>query len=139
MKLADKIVKLRKQQGMSQEALAARLNVSRQTISRWESQTAQPDVTNLLQLSKLLALAVAFFGLLGNFVICVLSRFIEVLVPHITYENGEKWYHWNSGITGYSYCEQGQRKMESQCVIQKGDTQESPDHELQHRKKRRYC
>ena len=53
MKLADKIVHLRKANGWSQEDLAERLNVSRQAISRWEGATAQPDAANILQLSKL--------------------------------------------------------------------------------------
>ena len=53
VKLGEKILKLRKQHGMSQENLAERLNLSRQTISRWEVGSAQPDVTNILQLSKL--------------------------------------------------------------------------------------
>lgn len=53
MKLSDKIIRLRKANGWSQEDLAERLNVSRQAISRWEGATAQPDVTNILQLSKL--------------------------------------------------------------------------------------
>ena len=53
MKLSDKIVKLRKSNGWSQEDLAEKLNVSRQAISRWEGATAQPDATNILQLSKL--------------------------------------------------------------------------------------
>ena len=53
MSLAEKIVTLRKQKGLSQEALAEQLNVSRQAVSRWEMGTALPDVTNILQLSKL--------------------------------------------------------------------------------------
>lgn len=53
MRLSDKIVKLRKTNGLSQEELAEKLNVSRQAISRWEGATAQPDATNILQLSKL--------------------------------------------------------------------------------------
>lgn len=53
MKLSDKIIKLRKANGWSQEELAEQLNVSRQTISRWEGATAQPDAGNILQLSKL--------------------------------------------------------------------------------------
>ena len=36
MKLSDKIVRLRKSNGMSQEELADKLGVSRQAISRWE-------------------------------------------------------------------------------------------------------
>ncbi len=53
MKLSDKIIKLRKANGWSQEDLAEKMNVSRQAISRWEGATAQPDATNILQLSKL--------------------------------------------------------------------------------------
>ena len=53
MKLSDKIIKLRKTNGWSQEELAEKLDVSRQAISRWESAVAQPDATNILKLSKL--------------------------------------------------------------------------------------
>ena len=53
MKLSDKIIQLRKANGWSQEDLAERLKVSRQAISRWEGATAQPDVANILRLSKL--------------------------------------------------------------------------------------
>ena len=53
MRLSEKIVKLRKMNGWSQEELADRLIVSRQAISRWESGSAQPDATNILGLSKL--------------------------------------------------------------------------------------
>jgi len=53
MKLSDKIVKLRKANGWSQEDLAEKMYVSRQAISRWENGTALPDANNILQLSKL--------------------------------------------------------------------------------------
>lgn len=53
MNLSDKLFSLRKKQGLSQEALAEKLNVSRQAVSRWENGSAQPDASNILQLSKL--------------------------------------------------------------------------------------
>ena len=53
MKLHEKIVKLRRAAGMSQEEMAGRLNVSRQAVSRWELGTARPDAENTLQLSSL--------------------------------------------------------------------------------------
>ena len=53
MKLSDKIIKLRKANGWSQEDLAEKMYVSRQAISRWENGTALPDANNILQLSKL--------------------------------------------------------------------------------------
>ena len=53
MKMPDKIIKLRKENGWSQEELAEKLDVSRQAISRWENSTALPDAQNILQISKL--------------------------------------------------------------------------------------
>lgn len=53
MTLPDKIIKLRKAYGWSQEDFAEKLNVSRQAISRWENGTALPDAQNVLQISKL--------------------------------------------------------------------------------------
>lgn len=53
MHLSEKIQLLRKQQGLSQEALADQLGVSRQAVSRWETGSALPDAGNLLQLSRL--------------------------------------------------------------------------------------
>jgi DNA-binding XRE family transcriptional regulator len=41
MKLSDKLVKLRKRNGWSQENLAEKLNVSRQAVSRWENGVSQ--------------------------------------------------------------------------------------------------
>ena len=53
MNLPDKIIRLRKENGWSQEELAEKLDVSRQAISRWENGTALPDAKNVLQISKL--------------------------------------------------------------------------------------
>ena len=53
MEIAEKIIKLRKENGLSQEDLAEKLYVSRQAISRWENGTALPDAQNVLQISKL--------------------------------------------------------------------------------------
>ena len=53
MKLSEKILELRRKMGFSQEELAEKLNVSRQTISRWEVGSALPDSENLRQLSRI--------------------------------------------------------------------------------------
>jgi len=53
MRLSEKILLLRRKQGISQEELAERMDVSRQAISRWEQGSAVPDAVNILQLSKL--------------------------------------------------------------------------------------
>ncbi len=53
MELGNKLLKLRKARGMSQEELAGEMGVSRQAISRWESGETLPDAANLLKLSDL--------------------------------------------------------------------------------------
>ena len=53
MKLGSNLQYLRKVHGnMTQEKLAERMNVSRQTVSKWETSEAIPDVEKLLELSK---------------------------------------------------------------------------------------
>lgn len=139
MKLNEKILTLRKKQGLSQEELAEKLNVSRQAVSRWEVGSAQPDASNVLQLSRLFGvtadyllndeyesdrdvpivrrtettarerlekiggICMAGFGLLGNFIIYIISRMVPVMVPIMTWENGKRMYHWNSTHTDYSW------------------------------------
>lgn len=139
MTLSEKILALRKDRGYSQEELAEQLRVSRQAVSCWETGSAQPDASNVLQLSKLfgvstdyllnddyerdtltgrsgedaadrrerlqkiIGLVIAGIGLLGNFVIFVLSRLIPVMLPQVVYENGEKMYQYNRNFIGYSY------------------------------------
>lgn len=53
MKLAEKLVYLRKKQGLSQLKLAEMMNVSRQAISRWETGIAVPSAENLKYLGNL--------------------------------------------------------------------------------------
>lgn len=139
MKLNEKILEQRKKMGLSQEELAERLNVSRQAVSRWEVGSAQPDASNVLQLSrlfgvtadyllndeyesdrdvpivrrtenrskekfrKIVGICLGAFGLLGNFIIYIISRMVPVMVPVMVWENGKRMYHWNSTHTDYSW------------------------------------
>ena len=52
MKLSDKIWVCRKKAGLSQEALAERIGVSRQAISKWETGEASPEITKLPLLAR---------------------------------------------------------------------------------------
>ena len=52
MKLSEKIIELRKANGMTQEELAAICNVSRQSISKWEADIALPETEKLLMLGE---------------------------------------------------------------------------------------
>ena len=53
MILADKIIENRKKNGWSQEELADRLGVSRQSVSKWEGAQAIPDMKKILQMAEL--------------------------------------------------------------------------------------
>ena len=53
MTLGEKIQKLRKQEGLSQEALAEKVTVTRQTISKWELDQSTPDLDFVAQLSDI--------------------------------------------------------------------------------------
>lgn len=53
MIFADKLIALRKKAGWSQEELAAKLNVSRQSVSKWEGAQSVPDIERILLISRL--------------------------------------------------------------------------------------
>lgn len=53
MEFNNKLYNLRKQKGLSQEELANRLNVSRQTVSKWEVGDSTPDMEKLIAISDL--------------------------------------------------------------------------------------
>ena len=53
MEFNNKLYELRKQKGLSQEELANRLNVSRQTVSKWEVGESTPDMEKLVAMSDL--------------------------------------------------------------------------------------
>lgn len=53
LEIANRLVALRKEQHLSQEALAEKLGISRQAVSKWERAEASPDTDNLIALAKL--------------------------------------------------------------------------------------
>lgn len=60
MTFGNKIQKLRKEKGLSQDALAELLCVSRQAISKWELGEAMPDISNAIQLSQFFHVSLDF-------------------------------------------------------------------------------
>ena len=58
--LSEKLYKLRKNSGLSQEQLAEQLNVSRQAISKWESGTAVPESEKLINISNYFGVSVDY-------------------------------------------------------------------------------
>lgn len=53
MNIADRILNLRKTKGMSQEQLADAIGVSRQSVSKWESEQAVPDPEKVVIMSEI--------------------------------------------------------------------------------------
>lgn len=53
MKFGDNLKLLRKEKKLSQEELAEKMNVSRQSVSKWETGEAYPEMNNILQLCKI--------------------------------------------------------------------------------------
>ena len=61
---SENLKTLRKQKGISQEELASRLHVVRQTISKWEKNLSVPDADTLIRLAEILGVSVS--ELLGS-------------------------------------------------------------------------
>ena len=57
MEFHNKLYNLRKQKGLSQEELANRLNVSRQTISKWEVGDSTPEMEKLIAISDMFGIS----------------------------------------------------------------------------------
>ena len=60
MSLGNNIYELRSKANLSQEELAAKLGVSRQSVSKWETDASVPDVDKLIQLSKIFGVTLDF-------------------------------------------------------------------------------
>ena len=73
MEFGNKLRTLRKAKGLSQENLAKQLGISRQAISKWESNLSQPDIDNIIQLCKIFQISAD--ELLGVNVTSTISTF----------------------------------------------------------------
>lgn len=66
IEIANRLAKLRKEKGYSQEQLAEELDISRQAISKWERAEASPDTDNLIELAKLYNVSLDYLLCLDN-------------------------------------------------------------------------
>lgn len=62
MSIGQRISKLRKGLGFSQEYVAEKLEVSRQAVSKWENDTSAPDTYNLIALAELFGVSVEYIA-----------------------------------------------------------------------------
>ncbi len=110
MKLGEKILKLRKKEGLSQEQLGEKINVTRQTISNWELGETSPNPEQLKLLSKELHVSIdelldndiqnvlvekvsnteKLTGLILKIIIVLIICFILYLVFVLIYKNIQK-------------------------------------------------
>ena len=58
--LGSRLLELRKQKGFTQEQLAEKLNVTNQSVSKWEKDINAPDITLLVELADLLETSVDY-------------------------------------------------------------------------------
>ena len=81
MILADKIIDLRKKAGWSQEELAEKLGVSRQSVSKWEGAQSIPDMNKILQLSELFGVSTESAPRIAlGVLLCILSPIALILL-----------------------------------------------------------
>ena len=95
MTIGQRIAEKRKELGLSQEALGEKLGVSRQAISKWESDTSVPEIDKLIVLSKLFGVSVGW--LLGVEATPEISTEVPVSEPE-TQESIRQWFlRWLKG------------------------------------------
>lgn len=94
MIFADKIARLRKKNGWSQEELAEKMDVSRQAVSKWESAQTVPELEKILQLS-------ALFGVTTDYLLKDDLESEEYIpdvegnhVKHIDLAQAQEYLHW---------------------------------------------
>jgi transcriptional regulator with XRE-family HTH domain len=86
MILANKIIKLRKQFGWSQEELAEKMDISRQSVSKWESTNSIPDLKKIIMLADIFDVTTDFL-LKDDVEVCdSISEGIEPAISQITLE-----------------------------------------------------
>ncbi len=102
--LSDNIKNLRKAKGLSQDELAIKLNVVRQTISKWEKGLSVPDSEMLLTIAEELGTTVN--ALLGETIepdVCtelkVIANKLEVINEHIVKQNESRRKAWRVVFT----------------------------------------
>ena len=67
MTIGEKIFELRKEKGVSQETMAFELNVSRQAVSKWETDQSIPDLDKIKSLAE-------YFNVSIDYILCRTSK-----------------------------------------------------------------
>ena len=95
MSFGEKLAKLRKEKGMSQESLAQELNVSRQAVSKWESNSAYPETEKIIAICKLFDVSIdELLGIDSKTKIATNNTFVKKINYYIdAFLNGIKLFY----------------------------------------------
>ena len=98
MMFNDNLNKYRKQKGLSQEELAFRLGVSRQSVSKWESGQSTPELERIIEIADLFGISLdELIGHESNDYVTVDREELRSVVRHLfTYEYKSK-FNWRYG------------------------------------------
>ena len=99
MSLSENLQRLRKEKGLSQEDVAQKLFVSRQSVSKWENGNAEPGVENLKALARLYG--VTLDELMGN--VAAEDRLSADFEPDFAYTEYQRWVEERQQDTDYRY------------------------------------
>lgn len=101
MRFGERLYELRKSKNISQEELAELLDVSRQSISKWENDKAYPEMTRLLFMSE-------YFGVSLDYLMCGKESDESVQDTAASYKAKSMLMIWNSFVSNLSFT---QRKL----------------------------
>lgn len=99
MILADKIIRLRKKLGWSQEELAEKMNVSRQSVSKWEGANSIPDLNKIIMLSQIFDVSTDFLLKDEHEEFEVATEAKEPGINHITLEQATEYVEHKIAMT----------------------------------------
>lgn len=101
MNIGDKILNYRKSKGYSQEDIANKLNVSRQTVSKWETNQSTPDFDKIVPLCQLFGISTDEFLLDKNSNVKEVKN--EVIVQDNNDEKGKRKFAINLCVSIFLY------------------------------------
>ena len=87
MTMGERIAAKRKQKGFTQEYMAERLGISRQSVSKWEKNVTKPDTANLMRLCDLLDTDAGYRGGYASF---IFNKYSDDLMEKYVSGHGDK-------------------------------------------------
>lgn len=122
IEIADRLIKLRKKYGYSQEELADKLGLSRQAVSKWERAEASPDTDNLICLAKLYGVSLDELLSTDDSVETIVEEQVKKEIPkkeegiHLVDDEGNEVHINDKGIT---LIDENGNKVEKKHVLSK--------------------